>query len=238
MTANTGTGICQAAYEDAGLCSLGQTISTAQGVRGLARLNDIINFEATQGLKLWLQQVITVQPIAAQPSYRLGVGGVSGNTIRPLQVLQGTYLTSSFVRQPLVPISRDEYTRLSQTVGNDSAINSFFEDRKASYTDIFLWNTPDAQAATGTVDLVCRISLDQSQMASISATTVFPLEWALFLRWALADEVAVGQSDSIQSRCAIRAAQYREALDSFDVEDAPTMFQPDSRTTQYSNKFR
>ena len=75
MTTNTGGAISQKAFEDAGLCSMGQTITSSQLTRGLDRLNDIINMEATQGLKLWLNEIISVPLVASQATYRIGPSG-------------------------------------------------------------------------------------------------------------------------------------------------------------------
>lgn len=235
MTTNTAGAIVQKGYEDAALCAMGQTVSASQLSRGIDRLNDIINLWSTQGLKLWLQQPVNVPLVAGQATYSLGPGG-NVNMARPLSVLQGTYLTSSLVRQPLTVMSRDEYTRLSQTVGNNSAINSYFTNKEATVTLVSFWNTPDATAATGFCELICRLSAPQVAVAADSSG--FPPEWVIALRWALADEVCVGQPDAVQQRCAQRAGAYREALEGFDVEDAPTFFQPDSRSQYQSASFR
>jgi hypothetical protein len=224
VTTNTATAIIQAAFEDAELCAVGQTVSSAQATRGLARLNDVIAFEATQGLKPWLQEIVTVALVEDQAAYRIGSGGASGNTTRPLQVTQGIFLSSTGARTPLTgPLSREEYTRI-QTADTSAAVHSFYPDRKATYTDVYFWNTPDATAAAGTVELIVRREI--SHISVVSATTVFPAEWAMFLRWALADELSTGQPESVQVRCGNRASVYREALQGFDVEDASTKFQP------------
>lgn len=226
MTTNTGAGVVQRGYEDAGLCAVGQTVTTAQMSRGLDRLNDIINFEATQGLKLWLQQDIAIPLTVGQGVYTLGPGG-SVNMAKPLQVLQGYFLTSQAIRQPLSPLSRDEFTRLSQ-IAVLGAINSYFVDKALLQFNISFWNTPDATAATGTGHLICRVAAPN---LVVSADNVqFPPEWTIFLRWAVADEVCAGQSEAIQSRCAQKCSSYRDALQAFDVEDAPTTFSPDMRS--------
>lgn len=234
MTTNTAGAIIQAAFEDSAQLSVGGTCSTAQNNRGLARLNDIINLWATQGLKLWLQQVISVPLVAGQTNYSLGPTGSVVMT-KPLSILQATYITVDGVRQPLNVLSRDEYTRLPQT-NIDGAINSYFTDKALSQLVVSFWNSPDATAATGTCELLARVSSPNVSLTGDS--TSFPPEWAIALRWALADELATGQSDSIQNRCAQRSEAYRTALEAFDVEDAPTFFQPDQRTAYNYGGFR
>jgi len=235
MTTGTAGAIVQKAYEDAGLCALGQVINAGQLARGIERLNDIINLWATQGLKLWLQQPVTVPLVATQGTYSLGPGGDVDMT-KPLSILQGTYITQQLVRQPLVVMSRDEYTRLSQIQNVFGSINSYFTNKEVTRLLVTFWNFPSVQAATGTCEVLCRLSAPNVVLSADTAG--FPPEWTIGLRWALADEVCVGQPDAVQARCAQRAGAYREALEGFDVEDAPTYFQPDSRNQYQTASFR
>jgi hypothetical protein len=234
MTTQTGAGVTQAAFEDAGLCSIGQTISAAQQARGLDRLNDIINLWATQGLKLWLQRDIPIPLSPSQGTYRLSPSGDVVMT-KPLQVIQAYYETTDGIRQPLVPLSRDEYTRLSQ-VNVEGGISSYFVDKQQAYFDISFWNTPSTSIALGTGHVIARVSAPNLTVAADNVT--FPPEWTIALRWALADEIATGQSQEIQNRATLRAAAYRSDLEAFDVEDAPTFFRPDTRTGYGSSSFR
>jgi hypothetical protein len=234
MTTNTAGSIVQAAYEDAGRCSLGNTISAAQSARGIARLVDIINLWATQGLKVWLQQDIAIPLTAGQGLYILSPTGDVVMT-RPLQCLQGYYLTSQGVQQPLTVLSRQEFAQLSQ-VNINGAISSYFCDKQATFMGVYPWNVPDVTAATGTIHLILRVACPTPVLSTDGL--VFPVEWVIALRWALADEISTGQAKDIQDRCAQRAQSYRSALEDFDVEDAPTSFAPDMRTGYGTNSFR
>lgn len=235
MTTGTAGALIQAAFEDASLCPVGATISTGQLNRGLDRLNDIINLWATQGLKLWLQQIISVPLVASQADYTFGPGG-NINMTKPLAMLQGTYVYTNGQRQPLTVMSRDEYIRLSQ-LGVDGAINSYVTNKGLPLLAVSFYNSPDTTAAAnGTVEMLARVSAPN---VVISADSVqFPPEWYIALRWAVADEICVAQSEAIQNRCAVRAAAYREALEGFDVEDALTFFTPDSRVQMSNSSFR
>lgn len=234
MTIQNGAYLVQCAYEDAGLLTIGGTPSTAQYARGINRVNDLINLWATQGLKLWLQEDVSLTLVAGQERYSLGPGG-DVNMVKPLSVFQAYYLTSTESRQPLTILSRDEWTRLSQT-NVLGALNSFFPDKQLSFLYVSFYNTPDAQAATGTAHLITRVAA--TNFVATTDTISFPPEWYIALRWALADELATGQPMEIQQRCAQRAGAYREALEGWDVEDAPTYFQPDSRMQYAGGRFR
>lgn len=234
MTVQNGAYLIQKAYEDAGMMTIGGTPTTAQYARGLDRLNDIINLWATQGLKLWLQEDLTLPLVAGKVTYSLGPGG-DLSMAKPLSIFQAYYLTTNQSRQPLVILSRDEWTRLSQT-NVLGAINSFFPDKQLTYLYVSFYNTPDATAATGSAHLITRVAANNFVLTT--DTIGLPVEWYIALRWALADELATAQPKEVQDRCAQRAGAYRTALEDFDVEDAPTYFQPDMRTQYTSGRFR
>jgi len=58
------------------------------------------------------------------------------------------------------------------------------------------------------------------------------------LRWALAADLSTGQPEAIQNRCMLFAEGYRQALEAWDVEDAPTQFTPDQRVAFLGGSFR
>lgn len=234
MTIQNGAYLITKAFEDAGILTIGGTPTTAQFQRGLDRLNDIINLWATQGLKLWLQEDLALPLTAGKTTYSLGPGG-DLNMVKPLSVFQAYYLTSTQSRQPLTILSRDEWTRLSQTNVLGS-VNSFFPDKQLTFLYVSFYNTPDATAATGTAHLITRVAA--TNFVATTDTVGFPPEWYIALRWALADELATSQPAEIQNRCAQRAGAYRTALEDWDVEDAPTFFQPDSRIQYAGGRFR
>jgi hypothetical protein len=226
--------IIRMAYKDAGLIQDGDEPTGEQYADGLMRLNDIANLWQTQGLKLWLNQDLGVPLIAGQGNYSLGPGG-SVDMAKPMRVIESYYLDSSGIRRPLVPLSWDDYFRLSQ-VNQTGQINSYFVNKQQFKLDLFFWNIPDALAATGTVHLLIQNQI--TQMVSLTDTTAFPIEWSMGLRWGLADELATGQPQTIMDRCERKATAYRQALEDWDVEDAPTSFTPDQRALYATSSFR
>ena len=234
MTIQDGLYLVTKAYQDAGIVSKLSSPSSTQVQDGLDRINDIINLWATQGLKLWLQEDLALTLTAGKTTYSMGPGG-DLNMTKPLSVFQAYYLTSTQSRQPLTILSRDEWTRLSQT-NVDGSLNSFFPDKQLTFLYVNFYNTPDAQAATGTAHLITRVA---AQNFVLSTDTVgLPVEWYIALRWALADDLATSQPAEVQARCAQRAGAFRTALEDFDVEDAATFFVPDSRMQYAGGRFR
>lgn len=232
---NTAYGIIDDALHDAGWLQLGQRPNSEQLAVNLRRLNDIINFEQTQGVKLFLQEEINVPLVANQGTYSIGPGGDVDMT-KPERILTG-YITvvGSNTRRQLTIMSRRDYDLLSQVTGNSGAINQFFVDKQATALKLSVWPPPDATDAANTATFLMQIQA--ANPVFLTDTSSFPQEWRMFLRWALADEVCTGQPESIMQRCQTRAQAYRIVLEDWDVEDAPTLFAVDTTRMGYG-RFR
>tara|TARA_R110000868_G_scaffold301_2_gene2501 strand:- start:11832 stop:12545 length:714 start_codon:yes stop_codon:yes gene_type:complete len=231
---NTPIAILNDSYIDAGLLQAGEVADSSQIVIGLRRLTDIINLEQTQGLKLWLNVDTAVPLVQGQGTYTFSP---TGDVImpKPPRAIEAYFLDASGIRRPLNVLSWDDYIRLSQ-IDQEGTINSYFVDKKQTELSVFFWLIPDATAATGTCHLLLQTQV--TNPISVTEEMNFPVEWRIFLRWALADELATGQPQAIMDRCQQRTMYYRELLEGWDVEDASTSFAPDSRSQYYGNRFR
>lgn len=211
----------------------------SQYAENLNRLNDLINYEQTQGLKLWLDQDISIAAptlVAGTALYTLGPSGTVVLAGKPLRVLQGYYVDSSNNRRPIEPpMAREEYYRLSN-VTSQGAITSYYVDKQQNTLNVYLWNTPDVQAALGTVHLIVQTQI--TNMVSLTDALSLPQEWFLYIQWALAEQLATGQPVTVTSHCEQMAARYRVGVEGWDVEDASTRFTPDSRSMQDRGAFR
>jgi len=220
--------------QDAGLLADGDEPNSDQLATNLLRLNDMINLWQTQGLKLFLWQDIAIPLVAGQGLYTVGPAQ-NVNMTKPLRGLQAYYLSTNNIRRPLVVLSWDEYTRLSQ-VTQSGSINSYFIDKQSTFLNVHFWLPPDSTDALGTGHILFQTQV--TNYVSLTDQTAFPQEWFLALRWGLADEISTGQPQPIMDRCEKRAAAYRTALENWDVEDAPTMFVPDQRMGYSQGSFR
>jgi hypothetical protein len=231
---NTPIAIISDAYFDAGLTQEGQSPNSEQIVTGMRKLTDLINLWQTQGLKLWLNVDTTVPLVAGTGTYTFSP---TGTVImpKPPRAIDAYYMDSNGIRRPLIPLSWNDYIRLSQ-VNTTGQINSYFVNKKQEELSVFFWLIPDATAATGTAHLLLQTQV--TNFISVTETMNFPIEWRIALRWGLADELATGQPQSIMDRCQQRAISYRTMLEDWDVEDAPTRFTPDSRGQYSMGKFR
>lgn len=213
------------AYKDAGLVQDGDDPSSEQFADGLLRLTDIVNLLQTQGLKLWLQEDRSISLASGVSIYTLGPGG-STAMVKPLRVIQAYYRDLNGTRRPLQPLSREEFTRLSQ-VTQTGQLNSYFVDKQQYQLAVSFWPVPDAIAATGTAHLILQDQV--TSPVSLTNDVGFPIEWYMALRWGLADELSTGQPASIMQRCAQKAGMYLQVLQDWDVEDTSVTFIPDAR---------
>lgn len=199
------------------------------------RLNDIINFTQTEGLKLWTLVDQSVTLVAGQATYSLKPGG-SVSMTKPLRIDYAYYLDSANNSRTLMgPLSWEEYLSLGnkQTQGS---INSFFINKLQSEVDVTLWPIPDTTAATGTLHLLIRQQI--TNFTGITDTLNFPPEWYMYLTWALADEKATGQPQTIMDRCEKKAFMALEKLKGWDVEDGSVYLSPDTRRGYGYSRFR
>lgn len=226
-TSNTIYGIINDAMHDAGLLGEGEAPNSEALATNFRRLNDIINLWQTQGLRLFYLKEVTVPLVASKSLYTIGpVGDVVME--KPSRILQGYVLqATSNTRRPLVALSWDEWMTLSQVTGNDSTITSYFVDKQVAELKVHFWNPPSTAEAANTVVLLAQ--LQASNQINLEDDMEFPQEWRIALRWGLADDIATGQPQAIMDRCQMRANQYREALENWDVEDTSTSFAVDAR---------
>lgn len=231
---NTPFRIIQLAMINSGHMAQGDEPTPDQYAEYLPRLNDLVNFWQTKGLKLWLNVDQEVILTAGQALYTFAPGG-DVDVTKPMRFPSGYYLDVSDNRRPISPISWQEYTSLSNVV-QEGSINSYFVDKQRTQLDVYLWQTPDAEAATGTVHLI--MQRQATELINLTDDLDFPQEWFIALHWGLADEISTGMPKAVQDRCERRAKELFEALEAWDVEDASTMFTPDSRQYQNQGRFK
>ena len=234
-TSNTSYGIINDAMVDAGYLQEGSQANSEQLATYMRRLMDIINLCQTQGLKLFLQELVNIPLVVGQVQYVLGPSGPAVTMNKPQRVLQAYVTDTSNIRRPLTVLSRDEFTRLSQISGNNGTINSYFTDKQAEVLNVNFWNPPDSTEVLNTATVLVQIMAPNP--INLEADTLFPQEWRIYLRWALADDICTGQPQAIMDRCQQRAVAYRQMLEDWDVEDAPTYMNMDSRFYQGSQRF-
>lgn len=233
-TINTAKWIIRSAMREAKLLGKGQDPTSEDYAEKMGRLQEMVNLWQTQGIKLWLNTDYTLTLTQGQATYTFGPTGTQAMA-KPLRVVDAYYSDQNQIRRPLFPLSWADWVRLSQ-INQQGALNQYFVDKQSTQLSVSFWLTPDYITSLGQAHLI--LQQQTAGLASINDSTLFPAEWALALVWGLADESASGQPQAIMDRCEKRASAYRQALEDWDVEDAPTRFTPDSQMFYQSGTFR
>ena len=226
---NTPLRLITLAMRDTGLLEETEEPNSDQLAEYSLRLNDVINFYQTKGLKLWLNVDIPVPLTATKQTYTLGTGG-DVNMTKPLRVLDGYYQDNTVPTAPTTrPIFRmgwQEWISLS-TKSQTGPISQYFVDKQQLLLNVSFWMAPDTNTATNGVAHVL-LQQQVTNFTGVTDTMNFPIEWFLGLRWALADEICSGQPAEVQARCKGRTDTFMAALEDWDVEDASTFFTVDN----------
>ena len=223
------------ALRDAGKIARDQTPDSEWFLEGMQRLADLLYFQQTQGLKLWLLQDITVPIVSGTQTYTFGPSGMTVMN-KPFRVDFGYATTGTNQnRREITPISYNDWARLSNTT-QEGLVTQYFVDKQLTNLSVKLWLIPnDEQVSDGEVHLVMRTKANH--LETLTETMTFPPELYLALRWALASEFASGSPVTVQQRCMTLSERYLEALNDFDIEDVPVQFQVERGQTS-SGGFR
>lgn len=230
---NSVYGIIKDAMSDAGLLQEGDDPNSEQLSVYMRRLCDIINLWQTGGLKLFLLEERSIDLISGQFQYTLNnAAGVFPQ--RNLRVLQGRIVDTEGNYRTINPISWQEWNTLQQT--SPGTITSYMVDKRTTSLVVNFWPTPNLQEAANIAVLL--VQMQAANPFNLEADVLFPQEWRIALRWALADDICTGQPMAIMQRCQERALTYKEQLESWDVEDASTSFSPDFRGSYSMRGYR
>lgn len=238
--------ICDA-YANAGYTEQGQDVNGEQLAFGMRRLNNLVNLRQAEGLRLWLQQDVFIGAEAGSiaplvQGTNLYTFGSTGNVVmtRPTRIIEGYYRDNNLIDRPLLQISRNEWDTLSLKAANQIAqegtINQFFVDKQIATMNLYLWLAPDSVAVQGSVHVI--IQQQQPNVVGLTDTMQFGPEWFLYLGWHLGWELSQGQPIAVQKKCEQHTIIYKDIIDGWDVEDASTLFQPDTRQQYVANRFR
>lgn len=225
--------IIRRAMKNAKLLQRGDDPDSEEYADYMNRLNQLVFWAQTKGIKLWLQSLLAVDLIQGQQTYVLAPTGGAPILPKPTRVINGYFLDQFGNQRPLEPLSWDDWNKLSNK-NQPGAINSYFADKQAYQINLSFWLTPDATAALGTAQM--QIQQQQTAAVQLTDTIQLPQEWGMWLEWGLADQICSGQPQATMDRCKERAQFYLEGLADWDVEDVSVKFAIDVRGTQFGSQ--
>lgn len=186
-------------------------------------LNVMVKAMVVEGLPLWCVQELTVPLVVGQASYNLST--TAGMPLPP-RVLDLFIRDADGNDTQLSLVSRSEYDRLGQKSAAGTP-NQAFYDPQLSGGLLTLYNVPDDATKS------LRVSI-QRQIQDFNLATDnpdFPQESYQFLKWCLADEIALEYQTPLDVRQEInqKAKGYMDKYFNFSREDASVFFQPTGR---------
>lgn len=186
-------------------------------------LNVMVKEMVVDGLPLWCIQEVVIPLVSGQATYNLSTA--AGMPLPP-RVLDVLVRDSSGDDTSLTLMSRDEY----RSIGNKASAGTpiqFYYDPQLSGGILTLYNVPN----DATMSL--RVSI-QRQIQDFNLATEnpdFPQESYRFLKWCLADEIALEYQTPLEVRQEInqKANGFKDKYFNFSREEAAVFFQPSGR---------
>jgi hypothetical protein len=230
--------IIQFAMKNAMMLEEGQEPNSEQIADGIVRLNMLANHLQTKGLRLWTQVDYPITLVAGQSLYPL-----TGTYGKPLRIprdlgymLYTASGTSNTTKTPIITLSQQEWVLLNQS-GTQGMVTQIYVDKQLSALNVNTYLIPDTYtAASYVLHVVYQQMMTPAQQ--ITDTTMFPLEWYQGLSWLLSQQMCQGQPAAVVGRIDAMAEKYEADLDGWDVEDAQTWFQPDTRNMYWGSRFK
>jgi len=218
-----------------GVIELGDTPDSTTIQACALTLNLFIKQMATEGLKLWKVNELTLPLVNGQVKYVIGpptYGAVDLNTDKPLKLIQAWIRNTTVTPNTdtmVTVFSQQEYNMLGSKQSS-GVVNSIYMENRSTTANLYVYVAPNATTAT---NYQLHIVVQQPIGDILRAQDIldFPVEWMNTLVWNLADQLAIEYSVPQNHRQEIiaRAKQYREELGAWDVEASSTFFQPDYR---------
>ncbi|KKL11993.1 hypothetical protein LCGC14_2540210 [marine sediment metagenome] len=165
------------AFEEARVYSPGESIPNAKSAAALRKLNRMLESWSNENFLLHFQTEETLTLTAGQASYTIGTSGSPDfNTVRPLEILKGTFIRrTSTLDEPLAVKSFEEY-RLRRDKASGSV--PWWISYNPTYPNgqLVLWWSPDSayalhllslKALTNFSDLTTTVSLPPGYESAI-----------------------------------------------------------------------
>lgn len=159
-------------------------LTPVQRSNAALNLNTMIMAWQADGLQIWKRLIIPITTVADQVSYTLGPSGASGNTERPIRIVDGYVRQTGSNDTPLWILTEEEYNRFGQKNTTGLPTQLWYHPLLTNGV-VKLYPVPDA------VYTVFVETLYPYQSFVDGADTAdFPTEWLNALVYNLAVELA------------------------------------------------
>jgi hypothetical protein len=223
--------IITSALRKLGVIELGDTADADTLANASLVLNLMIKMWATDGLKIWTIDELTLPLVASKTSYTIGPASdlVADKPLKLIQAWLRNISVTPNIDTPMQLLSKQEYNILGSKASTGTS-NSVYLDPRVNTSTLYVYLTPEAFTAT-TYQMHLVVQRMMSDITTGSATPDFPMEWMQALVWNLADQLAIEYSvpNNHRQEIMMKAEGYRLQMSGWDVESSSTFFTPDLR---------
>lgn len=186
----TGLDLVSGSLKLLGILGAGETASGNDAVDGLARLNDFLNYLATERLTIYNQERSTYSLVADQATYSVGTSGTPDfNQTRPLWLDQvGIIIDGSPDTELQIPIlTQSQWANVIVKDAESPLPTACYYNQTYPNAELTFWPVP----TDATVDVALYWpSPSVVSVATLQTTISVPPGWALMLRYNLAKLMA------------------------------------------------
>lgn len=186
-------------------------------------LNVMVKAMAVEGLPLWCVQELAIPTVAGQATYDISA---AASMPLPPRLIDVFIRDSAGNDTKLLQVARADYNLLGQKSAQ-GVPNQAYYDPQLSGGIMTVYNTP--ADSTYTLHVFIQRQIQDFNLSTDNPD--FPQEAYQFLKWCLADEIALEYQTPLEVRQEInqKAKGYRDKYFSFSQESASVFFQPDGR---------
>jgi hypothetical protein len=195
-----------------GVLSAGETANANDAEDARLRLNDFLDYLATQRLTIYNQQRSTYSLINGQAAYTIGTSGTPDfNQTRPLWIDNlGIIIDGSPDNEIQIPLmTRDQYASIIVKDVTSPLPSAAYYNQTYPNGTLTLWPVP----SDATVDLaIYWPSQSLASVAALATTLSIPPGWALMLRYNLAKLLAPEFGRPLDGQIAMMADESLAAI--------------------------
>ena len=226
------------AFRIIGAISQGETPAAAAVTEAAITLNEIMKEWQADGLQLWKTSTLTLTGAVTGTTTTIGSSGAHVTAPAPLQVLQVYYKnTDSGADTPLIPITKQEYERLTPKATTGTPTQWYYKPPGAidsavasgNNTGTIYWFPPPSTAWLADNTFYAVVVNQLMDFDSSSDQPDIPNYLINALVWALADQLCYEYGVGLSERSMIskKAMMHKAIGMSFDQEQGSLYFFPE-----------
>lgn len=181
----TARDVIRSAIEEIGEYSPGETLTAADGERGLEVLNDMLSMWSNENLACFAMLTQTFPLVVGQGAYTIGPAAADITSVRPLKIEQAWQTDLQGSRLPIDIVTQDRWNQRVNAIVEASVQTRLFYDPQNPLGIINLWPMPTQVWTVGFTSY-----LQFTRFANLTDPVLLPNGYEGALKRNLAVEIA------------------------------------------------